>query len=236
MYQTAQTPSGKSRYPILCSCVYRIIRQSAQEVVPHIQQHISQTLAYKARFGKPLDRSASHAPLRSLVFHLSAAMPTALASIASDVARSLTSNSEADAVVAVDMLALFCSPEAKLGHSDAMHVLTCLLSASKAKEKPALRLKVTNVLPAVARSRGNDADTKRCSAALQARLKDETANVRTAALRSVSELAMQAALDEVPGILDKLLERLRDASEPVRLMVRPLLPATFCKICDWSVF
>ena len=205
----------------MCSFVYDLVRRTAPVILPRLHEHIRQTVAYTARLsGKRSDRAPTHAPLRALINHMASAAPDLIATLATDATRSLTRDGEGDAVVAADTLALLCAPGTRLQHSEEVHVLTCLLSASKAKNKPALRLKVTNLLPGIARSLFETDDVLRCRAAVVGRLTDVEASVRAAALRSAGALTADMAAADVPAVMDKMLERLRDVAEPVRSMVR----------------
>jgi hypothetical protein len=204
-----------------CSFLYRVIRQAAEAVVPRLQSHIRNTISYTLRLSnKRSDKMPSHASLRNLVHHMSSTVPDSLVSLASDVTRSLHRDSENQAILAVDMLALLLAPEAKLHRNEEAHILQHILSANEALGMPALRLKISNLLPGIAADCSQPGEHSRCLRALEGRLLDADAGVRLAAVRGVGEMALVAPAQDSATTLDKLLERLRDVAESVRIMVR----------------
>jgi hypothetical protein len=196
--------------------------------VPRLRAYLAHTLTYTSRLSaKRADRPPSHDALRTLVRNMAAIAPDAVAALTTDVAKSLHSAAETDAVIAADVLALLLSRDAAHNRGEEVRVIQQVLSAAQGTT-PALRLKLVHLLPSIAEQCASDAERKRCHTALEARLKDGDASVRAAAVRSVGEVALEATDARRAAALTKLLERLRDVSEAVRSMVRLSLPRSHC--------
>ena len=205
-----------------CSFATAVVAQAGDAMKARLLTYLQQEITFKSKLGarsasggRPLAREQ----LRHLMRNMCGALPAdSIAELLQDLEVALDDESDEQAVVAADIIALMMPHGADLGHE--VTLLQLLLSAAQNNAAPLLRLKAVNLMPGVAAECSKEKDQRRCRAAIEVRLLDAEASVRTAAARALGEAAAAAPPAEARRPLEKLLERLRDVSEAVRLAVR----------------
>ena len=193
-------------------------------LIDKLHDRLSEVLSFKDKLAsKRASRSHSDDGLCNLIRNMSTILPRQLVAMAGNVAKSIKRSDDAQAVVAADILVLLLAPANQQQANEVATIVNAMVAAA-ASNMPALRLKVANVLPSVISACERHDDREKCIKALESRLSDSDASVRTAAVRAVGEHALGTSAKRRVALLRKLLERTKDVAETVRSMVRCFCP------------
>jgi hypothetical protein len=195
-----------------------VLQDTEDSVSLRLHGHIRKTCAFVSSLSGKAPTELSS--LQNLVNHVAIAIPQALEDTLPPILATLSGDNEAQAILAVDALALLLSAPAVRQMVPLQSTITKSIFLAADSDSAELRKKVTNTLPSLGTFSARSAVRTACDKVLKSRLRDINSGVRVSAIRAFGALLHGASAAELDTGLELLVSRLKDTSEDVRSMVR----------------